>query len=35
MAADQHEALIRAYIDKVFNGHRLDGLEEYWNVDLT
>ena len=35
MAADQHEALIRAYIDKVFNGHRLDGLEEYWNDDLT
>ena len=28
MAADQHEALIRAYIDEVFNGHRLDGLEE-------
>ncbi len=24
MAADQHEALIRAYIDKVFNGHRMD-----------
>jgi predicted ester cyclase len=35
MAADQHEALIRAYIDKVFNWHRLDDLEEYWNDDLT
>ena len=23
MAADQHEALIRAYIDEVFNGHRV------------
>jgi hypothetical protein len=30
MAADQHEALIRTYIDEVFNGHRLDVLDKYW-----
>ena len=24
-----------AYIDEVFNGHRLDALEEYWDDDLT
>ena len=35
MAADQHEALIRAYIDEVFDRHRLDGLERYWDPDLT
>src|ERR687890_152088 len=35
MAGDQHEALIRAYIDEVFNGHRVDGLEKYWDDDLT
>jgi hypothetical protein len=35
MAADQHEALIRAYIDEVFNRHRVDALEQYWNDDLT
>ena len=28
MAADQHEALIRAYIDEVFNGHRVDALDQ-------
>ena len=35
MAADQHEALIRAYLDEVFNGHRMDALEKYWHHDLT
>jgi hypothetical protein len=35
MAADQHETLIRAYIDDVFNGHRVDSLEKYWDDDLT
>ena len=35
MTADQHEALIRAYIDEVFNGHRVDALEKYWDDDLT
>jgi SnoaL-like domain len=35
MAADRHEALIRAYIDEVFNGHRVDALEKYWDDDLT
>jgi len=35
MAADQHEALIRAYIDEVFNGHRLDTLENYRHDNLT
>ena len=34
MAADQNEALIRAYIDEVFNGHRLDTLEKYWDDEL-
>jgi predicted ester cyclase len=35
MAAEQNEALIRAYIDAVFNRHQLDGLEAYWDADLT
>ena len=35
MAEDKHEVLIRAYIDEVFNGHRLDGLSRYWHDDLT
>ena len=35
MSAAEHEAMIRAYIDEVFNGHRLDGLEKYWAEDLT
>src|SRR4029453_15631119 len=35
MAADRHEALIRAYIDEVFNGHRVDALEKHWDDDLT
>ena len=35
MAADPHEALIRAYIDEVFNGHRVDALDKYWDDDLT
>ena len=35
MAEDQHEALIRAYIDEVFNGHRVDALDKYWDDDLT
>ena len=35
MAADKHEALIRAYIDEVFDGHRTDALEKYWDDDLT
>ena len=35
MAEDKHEVLIRAYIDEVFNGHRLDTLEKYWDDELT
>jgi predicted ester cyclase len=35
MGAERHEALIRGYIDEVFNGHRLDGLERYWDEALT
>lgn len=35
MSAAQHEAMIRAYIEDVFNRHRLDGLEAYWAEDLT
>jgi hypothetical protein len=34
MAEDKHEVLIRAYIDEVFNGHRLDTLEKYWDDEL-
>ena len=35
MAGDQHEALMRAFIDEVFNGHRLDALDKYWDDYLT
>ena len=35
MATDRHAALIHAYLDEVFNGHRLDALERYWDDDLT
>ena len=35
MTAEQHEAMIRAYIADVFNGHNLDGLEKYWADDLV
>ena len=35
MSTKQHEAMIRAYIEVVFNGHHLDGLEKYWAEDLT
>ncbi|WP_457094835.1 ester cyclase [Microvirga sp. P5_D2] len=35
MAEDKHEVLIRAYIDEVFNGHRVDILEKYWDDELT
>jgi predicted ester cyclase len=35
MATDRHAALIRGYLDEVFNGHRLDGLEKYWDDELT
>lgn len=35
MPADHNEAMIRAYIDEVFNGHNLDGLEVYWAEDLA
>ena len=34
MGADQHEALIRTYIEVVFNRHQLDALEESWDNDL-
>ena len=34
MAGDRHETFVRAYIDEVFNGHRLDALEKYWDGDL-
>ncbi|MFO1208901.1 MAG: ester cyclase [Amaricoccus sp.] len=35
MTAADHEALVRAYIGEVFDGHRLDGLERYWHDDLV
>jgi predicted ester cyclase len=31
----QNEAVIRRYIAEVFNGHRLDGLDQYWDADLV
>jgi predicted ester cyclase len=31
----QNEALIRAYIAEVFNGHHLDGLAHYWAEAMT
>src|SRR4051794_36156991 len=35
MSAEHHEAMIRRYIDEVFNSHDLDGLEQYWATDLV
>jgi predicted ester cyclase len=35
VAADANEAMIRRYIDEVFNGHKLDGLDTYWAEDLV
>jgi predicted ester cyclase len=32
--ADQHEAMIRAYVEEVFNHHNLEGLERYWDEQL-
>jgi predicted ester cyclase len=31
----QNEAMIRAYLEEVFNGHHLDGLEKYWAEEMT
>jgi len=31
----QNEAMIRAYIEEVFNGHHLDDLEKYWAEEMT
>ncbi len=31
----QYEAMIRQYIAAVFNGHDLDGLDQYWVPDLV
>lgn len=33
--ADDKEAMIRAYIDEVFNHHDLDGLDTYWDANLV
>jgi hypothetical protein len=35
MAPDQHETMIRRYIEEVFNGHHLDGPEQYWADGLV
>jgi predicted ester cyclase len=35
MSPEDHEAMIRRYIDEVFNNHDLDGLERYWAADLV
>jgi predicted ester cyclase len=34
MSSEHHEAMIRRYIAEVFNGHDLDGLDQYWAADL-
>jgi predicted ester cyclase len=34
MTPAPHEAMIRRYIDEVFNGHNLDGLDQFWVPDL-
>jgi predicted ester cyclase len=34
MTPEGHEALIRRYIDEVFNGHNLDTLDSYFEADL-
>jgi predicted ester cyclase len=31
----QHESLIRRYLDEVFNGHHLDGLDTFLAADLA
>ena len=35
MRSEHHEAMIRRYIAEVFNGHDLDGLDQYWAADLV
>jgi len=35
MSPEPSEAMIRRYIAEVFNGHDLDGLEQYWAADLV
>ena len=34
MPVDQQDAMIRAYIEEVFNQHDLRGLDKYWTADL-
>jgi predicted ester cyclase len=33
--AAQNEAMVRAYIAEVFNGHNLDGLHQYWADEMA
>jgi hypothetical protein len=35
MPTDQHEAMIRTYIEDVFNRHNLDNLGDYMSDDLV
>lgn len=35
MSAEHHEVMIRRYIAEVFNGHDLNGLDQYWAADLV
>jgi predicted ester cyclase len=35
MAANQHEAKIRAYVDDVFNGHNLRSLDKYMTENFV
>jgi predicted ester cyclase len=35
MSVDPREAMVRAYLEDVFNGHDLLGLDKYWATDLV
>ena len=34
MSVDQHDVMVRAYLEDVFNQHNLQGLDKYWATDL-
>jgi predicted ester cyclase len=35
MSKDPREAIVRAYIEEVFNQHKLDALEKYMSADMV
>ena len=35
MSVDRHETMMRSYLEEVFNGHNLLGLDKYWATDLV